>query len=384
MSSIFPRGEGGTLQVAVQAGDKRVTGSLATKDRKRAFRASERLQDLSDALKDKETRHNVAQITRLIGNVFDALALPCPLDPKSGPQVKFSEFSKRWLDRKHRDAKMQTLNSAKLAIGDFQGFADDRRMSDYTGDTIQKWSDALLSNGYAPNTINVRVSIVKSIFRHAQALGIVPINPAADIEMVKSKGVVNRQEFPQDAFDRVFRHLDLMDGDGYRAWRSAIMLGRYAGLRLRDAVRVKFSDFDAEKGILCYTALKTGRQVCVPVFGDLREYLTKSQNRFGEEDFTYFCEGLQDKKASVLSMQFAKIIESSGVTNDKTKVASGRAFNALSFHGLRHARSSELARLGIPLELRMKLLDHSTKRSAAQYDHSSAAEMSGILAPYFK
>lgn len=377
MASVFQRGKNGVFQCSVYVGDKRVTGSLAVKDRCKAERAGGAVQKMVDGL-TKTERRTQGQVIRYIGAILDELEIPPPWEMVA-ESVYFSEFARGWVDRKHKDGSQTVVNFAMAVIRDFEKQIGRKSMTAIKGQHVQDWYDGLVKQNFAPNTINLRLATLNSIFKNAFDMGTIRGNPAASIITVKSNSVVERKEFPDEIFAKVvafLAHSALPDAPD---WITAMMIARHAGLRLRDAVKVKQCDFDSNKNTLCFTVMKTGRTVCLPIFEPLAKYLREKKNAD-----LHFCPRLSIQRASTLSMRFPAILELAGVTNEKKTLGSGRAFSQYTFHGLRHAFVSDLKRRGIPEHLSMVLADHTTRKAHDTYDHSKASDLASQLAPYFR
>lgn len=392
MASIYKRADGGAAfqcEVVVPKKDgtrKPVRVSLGITDRKLAKRVAGKVQGLADTLEPAKKKTQ-AQLMNAIEAIFHEADVPPPWEVGAS-NTSFTVFAKAWLDRKRAASSKATINVASATIEEFATIAGDKPMSGYSGHRIQEWHDSLVAAGYASNTVNVRFSIIKAIFKHAVSLGAIQVNPAAAIQVVKGESVLKRQELPDDIFEEISAWLMKQAADRkvdrpYFEWVQAMNIARYAGLRLGDCVKVKRKDFSygSKHSILCYTAGKTGRPVCVPIFPPLRSLLIAWKESSSGD---YFMPVLASKSASYLSESFTDIITAAGVENPVVKLPSGRDFQALSFHGLRHAFVSDLARRGVPENLRMILSDHTTKKAHATYDHSTAADLADKIAPYFQ
>ena len=57
----------------------------------------------------------------------------------------------------------------------------------------------------------------------------------------------------------------------------------------------------------------------------------------------------------------------------RERQTNGRSVNALTFHSLRHSFSSLLANAGVPEELRMAMVGHTSRDTHKRYTHHELA-----------
>lgn len=153
-------------------------------------------------------------------------------------------------------------------------------------------------------------------------------------------------------------------------WKTAILFGFYAGLRLGDAVGLDWQNVDLKDELLSYRASKTRKQEEVPLHQRVKRHLESLRGeRRGK-----LCPRLAAQNVagrSGLSRQFLEIVERAGITSasEASATARCRRFSSKTFHSLRHGFISAMANAGIAPELRQKLSGHSSQDVHRQYTH---------------
>ncbi len=129
--------------------------------------------------------------------------------------------------------------------------------------------------------------------------------------------------------------------------------------------------------ILDFVPRKTGVRLEIPVFGALAAHLRQIRQTGP------LCPSLAALSVSCLSRTFVTLLEKAGVCTQELTLENGRVVHQVSFHSLRHSMVSDLARRGVPENLRMKMSAHRTTAAHRRYEHTSAVELSSQLGGYF-
>ena len=175
--------------------------------------------------------------------------------------------------------------------------------------------------------------------------------------------------FTQDEINRLMTAA----GKVGRDWQTTIMIGLYTGLRLGDATSLKWADVDLDRRVIHYIPSKTRKHrivVHIPIHRVLAKCLVDNRNdseyvtpaRIGRVGKVYFTDG--DKTFAQL-MADAQIEKAS----DKEK---------LSFHCFRHTFVSRLAEAGVALDVRMRLVGHTSTENHAIYTHDDTRTRAAI------
>ena len=162
-----------------------------------------------------------------------------------------------------------------------------------------------------------------------------------------------------------------------RDWQGVILIGYYTGLRLADCLSLKWASVDLPSRVLKVTPRKTartGKQLIIPMAPDIEEFLLA--HPVGKRDTDPVFPSLA--KLSVggnrgASRLFQRIMQGAGLASGTLRDAaggSGRAVAERSFHSLRHSYITALSSAGVAVEIRQKLVGHSSADQNLHYTHA--------------
>ncbi len=290
--------------------------------------------------------------------------------------VALPVFIEAHLKRKAKKAAPATLAVIKGALTKFQRHCRGMNLQEITGQKVQEWIDSLEAAKFAGGTIKKLFSPVHAMFTRAVSLGFMRLNPCADVELPDQASVVGRQPLLDADIDRL---ISFLRAEGWFEWITCVLLGRHAGTRLEDAAKMDANAIrlEGDVTVLSFTPRKTGSPLEIPVFGPLAAHL-RQVRQTGP-----LCPALAALSVSCLSRHFVTLLEKAGVCTQAVTLANGRTAHQVSFHSLRHSMVSDLARRGVPENLRMKMSAHRTTSAHRRYEHTSAAELSTQLGGYF-
>lgn len=279
-----------------------------------------------------------------------------------------SEFLDAWLAGKKLARSEHTAQKYRTTVKLFKkslGKKADKSLSTVTPKDIERFRDARLKDVGA-STVADDQKILHTAFKAATRQGLVQRNVVEAVDLPKSESK-SRDAFTVEEVDLLVKTTD------EREWKTAILLGFYAGLRLGDAVALEWKSVDLESQMLRYQAGKTRRTEEVPINRKLlRHFKSIKGSRKGR-----ICPVLHSQKIpgrSGLSRKFLQIVEAAGIDTGtiEPEEGKGRSFTSKSFHSLRHGFVSALANAGISPEFRQKLAGHTTADTHRKYTHLEA------------
>lgn len=271
-----------------------------------------------------------------------------------------------WLKNKAGSASATTMERYQQVTRDFLdimgGRANAPLASVTTGDIIL-FRDSLKNGGRAVSTVNTTTKkILSAPFEQARRLGYIAVNPVAGVDNLKEGGKARisiREAFTQAEVGRL---VDESKGE----WRGLILLAATTGLRLGDAVGMKWANL--QEGFIKLEAIKTHGDVFIPIHTDFASYLKNEQQGIGNAPVF---PTLSKKQISHLSRDFRKLMEVSKVAGKvvEAKGDAGRTRYSKSFHCFRHYFISTLANAGVSQEVRQQLVAHSDDAVHKFYTH---------------
>jgi integrase len=279
------------------------------------------------------------------------------------------DFFTNWLAGKEVGAARDTFLRYRTTVDLFLERLGKRAalpLSAIRSKDIESFRDSRLREVGATTVVD-DLKIIRTAFNRARRQGTIHANPCEAVDFPKAEAQV-REPF-------TVQEVGLLVAEAPEEWKTVILLGFYAGLRLGDAVRLDWRSVDFEKGMLTFKAQKTGRQESLPIHPMLAAHLGRIAGDTGGKISPALAR-LDIAGRSGLSRQFLDIVRKAGLdtgAEEKKREGKRRRFTAKTFHSLRHGFVSTMANAGVSKELRMKLAGHTTEAVASKYTHHEAA-----------
>jgi integrase len=276
-------------------------------------------------------------------------------------------FLDHWLAGKKLSKAAHTAQRYGTTVESFKRSLGQRvnvPLSAVTVRDVENFRDSRLRE-ISNTTVGYDLKILRTAFGAARKQGLVQLNPAEAVEIPKGRSNT------RDAFSLAEVQI-ILASVGDVEWKTAILLGAYAGLRLGDAVGLDWSNIDFGKSLLRFEVSKTKRTEELPLHPVLEGHLAKIRGKGRGK----VCPKLSRQRVpggSGLSQQFANILAAAGIDRqsrgkDQNK-SRGRKFSGKSFHSLRHRFVSALANAGVAPEVRQKLSGHNDANTHGKYTH---------------
>lgn len=300
---------------------------------------------------------------------------------KSGQKITAESvevFAKRWLTGKRGTRSARTADTYEPVINGFLASLGSKARAPLTAiipADVEAHRDKLTAAGRKPPTVRNYLKIISTLFNAAHRQGLIESNPVLAVEF-NDAPQQEREPFTPDEIKTLLAHAD-------DEWKTAILFGADAGMRLGDAVGTDWEAIDLEKRLTVFTPQKTkrkGRIVTVPMTERLCEHLMKLAGDSGG----FLCPTLAKMGSggcSGLSGHFKALMERAGIVNRVLAEGKGkgRTQSAKSFHSLRHSFNSALMNAGVDEKIRMDLSGHTTARMNRQYSHSEMASLKAAI-----
>lgn len=274
-------------------------------------------------------------------------------------------FFDNWLQGKELSKSTHTAQRYKTTVELFKqsmGKRANAALAGVTARDVEAFRNFRLKEVSA-STVSIDLKVLRGIFNAARRQGLVHANPVETVDMPKGESQA------REAFSIPEVRL-LLAATTDQEWKTTILLGFYAGMRLGDAVGLKWESIDLKEGLLRYRATKTKRKEETPIHPILQRHLEGiAGNATGAVSPTLARQIIPGR--SGLSRQFLDIVKAAGIDAMQGKKGKGkrRSFTGKSFHSLRHGFISAMANAGIAPELRQKLSGHSTADIHRKYTH---------------
>lgn len=154
---------------------------------------------------------------------------------------KFPDIADEWYGRIESEVSVSTHRTYKHAVDRlktaFVGRAKEVRPLD-----VERYLRAFEAKGYAANTVQIELHVLKAIFSHAVLHGDVDVNPAAAVKKSKRLPFKKRTALTEEQELRV---------EAYRGehWLLGLML-LYTGCRRGELLALNWQDIDREAGVI--------------------------------------------------------------------------------------------------------------------------------------
>ena len=279
--------------------------------------------------------------------------------------LSIGAFLENWLEGKALAKSEHTAQRYRTTVKLFKLFLGKRsetQLSAVNARDVEKFRNLRLKEVGA-STVSDDLKILRTAFNAGRRQGLIHANPVEAVDLPTGE-TREREAFVAEEVQ------ELLAATKDPEWKTAILFGFYAGLRLGDAVGLSWENVDLKTGTLRYRATKTKRLEELPLHPALTKHLGKLK---GEREGK-LCTTLAGQRIpgrSGLSRQFLDIMKAAGIDKKAQagKDGRGRSFTGKSFHSLRHGFVSALANAGIAPELRQRLSGHTTADTHRKYTH---------------
>lgn len=145
----------------------------------------------------------------------------------------------------------QTRRAYQTDLSHFVGFMGTPDLSAVRREDIYRYRARLVEQGYAPATVNRRMSAVRQLFGEAVRHGLIDSNPAEGVKGYKSEGNYSTTKCPTE--DQVRALLNSLEGDSPldRRDRAMVYLTATLGLRRDEVTRLTVDSLVEDQGVWC-------------------------------------------------------------------------------------------------------------------------------------
>jgi len=351
------------------ADGKRKQKSTGTSNRADALKLAVEWERLA---KDGRGKRLVAAQARKVISEITEQATGEPLHYKNA-----REYFQEWLRNNEGATSKATFAKYQQVARDFLkslGARVDFPLNALSPADVTTYRDRLMRKGLSAASVVNLLKVLSVAFDAAHREGIIPLNPVKAVKRPSDEEKGQREAFTLEQLQAL---LSEADGD----WKGCILFGFHTGLRLRDITSLKWENIDLEARTYSVRTAKTKKVHKAGLHSDVEHWLA---SRIRGVPHAYVFPDLASKRgggASGLSKQFRRLMEKAGIKGRlmrRAKGVEGRNMSSLSFHSLRHTCATMQAAQGVPEELRMVHLGHSTKAAHRIYTHREVEQLRQI------
>ena len=289
---------------------RRVFRSTKTSDRKQALEICRAWDKATLKARNGKLSVDAARevIAQGVSDVFTAANI------ESLPSASINSWCETWLEAKSIEAKETTHARYKRVIERFTGFLGDtkskRDLAALQASDVARFRDREAKE-LSRSTANLGVKVLRVCLGEAVRQGLLTMNPAVRVKMLKSTLESRRRPF---TFAEIKRILKACKHDV--EWRGLVLFGLYLGQRLGDLAKLTWRAVNFETGEIAFTAHKTGRRIVLPLVQPLVDYLTGLPASDNPNAYI-FPNSAKHKRTASLSNQFREVLVDAGLVEPR-------------------------------------------------------------------
>jgi integrase len=295
------------------------------------------------------------------------------------PSTSIQSWLGAWLETKAKENESTTHARYKTIIDRFTEFLGDakckRDLATLPASDIARFRDHEAKER-ATATANLAVRVLRVCLGEAVRQGLLTVNPAVRVNMLKSSDESKRRPFTMAEIKRILKAADV-------EWRGLVLFGLYLGQRLGDLARLTWRAVNFESGEIAFTAKKTGRRVVLPLVQPLADYLA-SLPANDNPNAHIFPKAAKQKRTSTLSHQFREVLVEAGLMEPRdykpvARQRRAREASEISFHSLRHSAVTMLKASGLSDVFAREIVGHDSEAVSRQYTHLSTDDLRNAM-----
>jgi integrase len=356
---------------------KRVFRSTKTRDKKQALEICRTWHRAAVLARKGKLTADAARdvIARGVSDVFTTANV------ESLPSASIKSWCDTWLEAKSIEAEQSTHARYRRIVDRFIesiGAKAKRDLSTLQSLDITRFRDREAKE-LSHATANLSLKVLRVCFGEAVRQGLLAVNPAVRVPVLKSRDKSARRAF---TFPEIKRILKACGDD--TEWRGLILFGLYLGQRLGDLAKLTWRAVNFETGEIAFTTRKTGRRIVLPLVQPLIDYLSTLTVSDNPNDYI-FPRAASAQRTASLSNQFREIMADAGLVQSRTHEATkqgrsrSRETSELSFHSLRHSAVTMLKASGLSDVFAREIVGHESSAISRQYTHLSTEDLRAAM-----
>jgi integrase len=356
---------------------RRVFRSTKTRDKKQALEICRTWHKAALKARNGKLSVDAARevIAQGVSDVFTAANV------ESLPNASIKSWCETWLQAKAIEVEESTHARYKRIVERFIeciGAKANRDVSTLQAVDITRFRDREAKE-LARATANLSLKVLRVCFGEAIRQGLLAVNPAARVPILKSRDKSARRAF---TLTEIKRMLKACGNDA--EWRGLILFGLYLGQRLGDLAKLTWRAVDFESAEIAFTARKTGRRIVLPLVQPLIDYLSALPASDNPNAYI-FPRAASAKRTASLSNQFREIMADAGLVEPRGHQATKRGRSQarepseLSFHSLRHSAVTMLKASGLSDFFACEIVGHESAAVSRQYTHLSTDDLRAAM-----
>lgn len=337
--------------------------STRTSDKREARRICNLMQGAVDRM--KSTKLTPATARKFLERNLEELLIA------SGTQSMSSnprDFFEEWVKEKEVTTSVNTLVRYQAIVRNFLnhlGPLAGKPLADISSREIERFRNHI-AKSQSPSSANLNLKVIRSAFKKAVTQGLIPENPASNVETIKKSSAQTRRPFQLPELKKL---LEVANCD----WQTMILVGLYTGLRLSDCASLCWNQVDLQAGEITVETKKTSRTQVLPMATPLMNHVANLPSN--DDPRSPLAPSCFDLPSNALSNQFYELMTTAGLvkkrTHQKSKngLSGSRQASGLGFHCLRHTATSLLKNAGVSDVVARDIIGHESAAISRVYTH---------------
>jgi len=287
-----------------------------------------------------------------------------------------------WLQAKAIETEASTHDRYAHIVEHFLAFFGEakskRDLSTLQASDISRFRDHEAKE-LSRSTANLSVKVLRVCLGEAVRQGLLAVNPAVRVKLLKSSQESKRRAFTLAEIKRILKAC----GDD-QEWRGLVLFGLYLGQRLGDLSKLTWRAVNLDTGEVAFTAKKTGRRIVLPLVQPLSDYLA-SLPASDNPNAYIFPRAASATRTGTLSNQFRLLLVDAGLVEPRTYEATGKGrshaheMSEISFHSLRHSAVTMLKASGLSDVFAREIVGHESAAVSRQYTHLTTDDLRAAM-----
>ena len=299
---------------------------------------------------------------------------------ESLPSASIKAWCETWLEAKAIEAEQSTHDRYARIVERFTdciGAKAKRDLSTLQASDIAGFRDRE-AKALSRATSNLSVKVLRVCFGEAVKQGLLAVNPAVRVSVLKLRDKSARRAFTLPEIKRILKACN--DDE----WRGLVLFGLYLGQRLGDLAKLTWRAVNLEDSEIAFTTRKTGRRIVLPLVQPLADYLASLPASDNPNAFI-FPTAASAKRTSTLSNQFREILADTGLVESRGHEAAkqgrsqARETSEISFHSLRHFAVTMLKASGLSDVFAREIVGHESAAISRQYTHLTTDDLRNAM-----
>jgi integrase len=356
---------------------RRVFRSTKSRDKKQALEICRAWHKAALKARNGKLTVDAARevIAQGVSDVFTAANV------ESLPSASIKAWCETWLQAKAIEAEQSTHDRYARIVERFTdciGPKAKRDLSTLQASDIARFRDREAKE-LSRATANLSVKVLRVCFGEAVKQGLLAVNPAVRVPVLKLRDKSARRAFTLSEIKRI---LKACSDD--TEWRGLVLFGLYLGQRLGDLAHLTWRAVNLESAEIAFTTRKTGRRVVLPLVQPLSDYLASLPASDNPNAFI-FPNAATHKRTASLSNQFREILSDAGLLEPRGHQSTGkgrsnaREPSEISFHSLRHSAVTMLKASGLSDFVAREIVGHESAAVSRQYTHLSTDDLRNAM-----